>query len=140
MTPASYKNTRVASHRSQEQVEKLLRLHGVEAFRWTSVPGKLGLEFQRPSEHGPVGYYIGLAYEEERLKAQYLRALHWYLKAKLEAVDFGLEAFDRAFMPNLIIGPDRTLGDEVQERVDQGLLGQGLPLLPEGRGDRHGAK
>jgi len=126
----AYGGTRVPAHRSQEAIEKLLGKHGVDTFRWTSTAGHIGLEFRRPSGHGPLGFHMALDYEEERLKAQYLRALYWYVKSQLEAVEFGLVSFERAFMPALITGPNRTLGDDVAQQIKEGSLG--VPQLESG--------
>ena len=126
--PAAYRRTTVPAHRSMEQIEKILAKHDVDAFRWTSIAWNLGLEFR----HKGIGYCVKLTYDEKE-KAQYLRALFFWIKATLEAVEFGLVSFERAFMPALITGPDRTLGDDVLKRLVEGGLGQGVPLLPEGR-------
>ncbi len=40
------------------------------------------------------------------------RALYWYLKAKFDSIDYGIEDFDVAFMPHLIT----TIGTTFAER------------------------
>lgn len=132
--PVAYKYTKVPTYRSQEQIEKLLAKHGVDAFRWTSLAGQLGLEFRRKVNDQSVGFCVKLDYEE-REKGQFLRALFFWIKATLEAVEFGIVSFERAFMPALITGEGRTLGDDVLQRLAQGGLGRDVPLLPEGRND-----
>lgn len=134
MPGRAYQQTRVSPYRSQEVVEKLLRKHGVDGVRWTSLTGTVGLEFRLPTEHGPVGFSISIEYGADKLRPQYMRALYWYIKAKLEAIEFGLVDFEREFLPFLITGPDRTLGDEIVERLADGRLISDVPLLlPPGR-------
>lgn len=129
----AYRQTQVSPYKSQEYIEKLLRKHGVDAVRWTSVPGVAGLEFRLPRGEGGIGFHVGVEYLHESSRAQYMRALYWYIKAKLEAIDFGLVDFEREFLPFLITGPNRTLGDEVIERLTDGSFGSDVPLLPSPR-------
>lgn len=126
----AYKYTKVATHKSQGDIEKILRRHGVDAVRWTSLTGELVIEFRRQlKDTPPLGYRVALKCPETQ-RAQYLRALFWFIKAKLEAVDFGIVSFEQAFLPNLLMGPDHTVGDEVIARLSERSIGRDVPLLP----------
>jgi hypothetical protein len=113
----------------------MLRKHNVEALRWTEFADRVLLEFKMPEGSFAIGVSFGMgdAATEAQRARQVWRALHWHIKAKLDAVDFGLEDMVRAFMPYMITGPNRTLGDDVMDRVADRTLGAEIPLLPEGR-------
>lgn len=131
----AYRQTQVSPYKSQEYIERLLRKHGVDGVRWTSLTGEASLEFRLPRGDSSIGFHVGIEYIHESSRAQYMRALYWYIKAKLEAIEFGLVDFEKEFLPFLIIGPNRTVGDEVVERLAQGTIGCGVPLLPPARED-----
>ena len=40
------------------------------------------------------------------------RALFWFLKAKFDSIDYGIEEFDVAFMPHLVTALGRTFAEE----------------------------
>jgi hypothetical protein len=71
------------------------------------------------------------AYKEwERACRQRWRALGLVIKAKLESVESGIETFEKAFMPYLLL-PD---GKIVAEHVEAALQNNQLPVLTfEGR-------
>ena len=48
------------------------------------------------------------------------RALYWFLKAKFDAIDYGIEEFDVAFMPHLVTHLGTTFA-EVPELIEQAL-------------------
>ena len=130
----AFGGTEVPAARSQQQIEDLLRKHDVEAIRWTMLGERIVLEFKLPdgSFALSVRYDVGDARTDDARRRQVLRALAWHLKAKFDAIDFGLEDVMRAFMPYLITAPNRTLGDDVVEAVEQRRLGAEIPLLPAG--------
>lgn len=131
----AYIDTDTAVTHSRGAIEKLLNKHGIDTIRWTSLPDCSVLEFK--SDAGSfaltVRFDLGDAKTPAQRERQVWRALYWYVKAKLEAVDFGLEDMLRAFMPYLITGPNRILIDDVQERVEQRAMGEEIALLPEAR-------
>lgn len=123
MSLESYVNTKVGAGRSKEQIEALLHKVGAVGFRWDS-----GLPQLRDSENA-VGFEqltAGLEWNERKLafrlrieyatpqqQRQNLRALYWYLKAKIEAIEFGIVDLEQEFMPYLLAQSGRTLYDEL---------------------------
>jgi len=132
----SYVNTKVPAARTQEQIERLLRRIDVDATRWTTYGLTITLEFAwTPKDRpGRLGFLLRLNPPEERERPRHLRALYWYLKAKIEAYEFGLVDLAQEFLPHLLTGPNITLYEEAQPRIEQRMLGQDLPLLPEAAG------
>lgn len=59
------------------------------------------------------------------------RAVFWAIKSRMEAVEFGIETFQEAFMSHFEIpGTDRTIGDVVLPALESGKL----KMLTDGRG------
>ena len=117
MSLASYANTSVSAGRTKEQIEKLLDKVGATGFRWDSTRpnGDLcgfeqitaGLEWNDKK----VAFQLRITYEDERKQRQNLRALYRYLKAKIEAIEFGI--VDLEFLPYLLASSGRTMYDEL---------------------------
>lgn len=122
----SYANTQVTPGRSKEQIEALLIGVGAKGFRWSSeigLPGKETIEAVLEWNEREIGFRLAVSFEDEREKKRRLRALYWYLKAKIEAIHFGLVDLEQEFLPYLITPSGRTMYDE--------LGGPEMKLLPE---------
>ena len=134
-TRKAFYDTTVAESKTRGEIDTLLRKHGVEAFRWTELRDGMVLEFKHPEGSFALSadFSVGDAPTPEKRRRQVMRALHWHIKAKFDAIDFGLEDMRRAFLPYMITAPNRTLIDDVTEAMDQRALGIDVPLLPEGR-------
>jgi len=118
MTTA-YKNTDVPIHKSREGIEKLLMRVGARGFRWES-----DLQASREAiaailnwEGRTVGFRLGVQYEkgDERNRRQVMRALYWYLKSKIEAIEFGLFDLEEEFLPYLLTASGRTVSEELEK-------------------------
>lgn len=113
MTKA-YEDTSVAVTNSKDQIEKLLKAHGVVAVRFTSFPAYAELDFVRKADASLLPYRITIrpklkwgarseAKELDRAERQVWRVAYWWLKAKFEAVDFGLVEFEHDFLPYMLL-------------------------------------
>lgn len=124
----SYSDTTVSPGRSKEQIEGLLLKVDATGFRWStqlassSGPGYERLEAALDWNEKQIAFRLEVDYEDERQKRQRLRALYWYLKAKIEAIQFGLVDLEREFLPYLITSSGKTVYEE--------LGGTGMKLLP----------
>lgn len=124
MSLSSYANTNVTPGRSREQIEDLLIKVGAVGFRWssrTTMPGEEVLEAGLEWQGREVAFRLTVAYEDERQRKQRLRALYWYLKAKVEAIMFGLVDLEREFLPYMLTASGETVFDH--------LGGQNMRLL-----------
>lgn len=135
----AFASTSVSFEKSMGEVEKLLGAHGVRESRYTHRRPERApkSEFDKaPDTRGSVVYefvYPGKNLEERRgvrVTVHYqpeigkrggnagttpemaARALFWFLKAKFDSIDYGIEAFDVAFMPHLVT----ALGETFAER------------------------
>ena len=119
----SYAHTSVGAGRTKEQIETLLKKVGAVGFRWDS-----GLPVLRDSEnacgyeqlsalihwHGrKLAFQLRIEYIDDRQQRQNLRALYWYLKAKIEAIQFGIVDLEQEFLPYMLAPSGRTVYDEL---------------------------
>ena len=115
----SYSSTNVSPGRSKEQIENLLVSVDATGFRWSSQlasPSRSGyeqLEAMLEWNDKQIAFRLEVAYDDERQKRQRLRALYWYLKAKIEAIQFGLVDLEREFLPYLITASGKTVYEEL---------------------------
>lgn len=154
MIPKAFAATSVSVDKTMGDAGKVLSKHGVREKRYTiREPEKVGevgviaYEFAWPGTAvqerrgirmlvhfrefaGPRGGRSGVSAE------QAARALFWQLKAKLDAIEFGLETVDVAFMPYLVTALGPTFAEEpsmiAQAIEEPGNIGT-LLALPAGR-------
>lgn len=164
MTAAAYSSTRVPTSKSQEELRALLRKFGAE--RFTMGEGTdpatglswAGIEFVhadvlvrlratlRQASPAAIKEHARATRTKELTPAQFearegdrvWRVLVWTVKARLVAVEEGLESFEQAFLAHLVDpSSGRTLFDVVKPALESGALelgGTGLPALGMGSG------
>lgn len=72
----------------------------------------------------------------EQVRRQRWRALLLAIKAKLAAVDDGIETFEQAFLAHIVMPDGLTVGEHTHERIESAYRGGPLqPLLPGPRKD-----
>ena len=115
MSLKSYKTTTVSVGKSREAIDKLLEKIGAVGFRWSSELNKHRetLEALLEFDGKKLGFRLTVDYEDERERRQMMRALYWYLKAKVEAIEFGLVDLEREFLPYLLTPGGRTVAEEL---------------------------
>lgn len=124
----SYASTNVAPGKTKEQIEELLIRVGAVGFRWVSRIGSDEvLEAGLMWKDRELAFRLSVSFEDEQERKQKLRALYWYLKAKVEAIEFGLVDLEQEFLPSLLTSSGET--------VYEHLGGENMKLLalPEGR-------
>lgn len=147
MSARAYSTTDVPVERTKEKIRQLFRLHGIEGFRFTEnwKEHTIGLEFVRsqtvkdPALDKPIEVRIPVRmhipvlegrhrrddYTQtawERRERQVWRALYYYLKSQLEAVEFGLRSLTDVFMADIVTSDGRTIGDQVKGALHTGRL------------------
>ncbi len=113
MSLRSYANTQVSVGKSRESIDKLLEKIGAVGFRWSSEINKNRetLEALLEFDGKKLGFRLTVDYEDERERRQMMRALYWYLKAKVEAIEFGLVDLEREFLPYLLTSSGQTVAE-----------------------------
>ena len=129
----AYKTTAVPVSRSQEAIRKLLVKYDVVGCQFTEnfETGEIVLRFVKRINEIPRTVRIVLPTEGNERQAY--RALYYWIKSQLEAVDFGLLSFEHVFLAHfewmLEGGEISTVGEIVlPELLRQGsgqLLGPG---------------
>jgi len=134
----AYKQTKVPVSRSQEGIRKILRKYGVVGYQFTDnlEDNTVVLRFVKRVEGTPRTVQITLATENNEQQAY--RALYYWLKSQLEAVDFGLLSFEHVFLAHfewvLDSGERTTIGDMILPRLaqqDHGRLLEGPEEIEE---------
>ena len=156
----AYENTPVAVDKSQGDIRKILRRQDADQFQFgeATMPDGTrwaGLEFvidatlvrmrvqMKPADEKWVEGKVKRArskgredfleehYEQEERRIW--RVLYWSIKARMEAVEEGVETFHQAFLAHMVDpGSNRTIWENIRGQVDAGALqigGQGLREL-----------
>jgi hypothetical protein len=132
-------------------INRMLRSYGISNIQWTTAWERQMVELRFAIEKEP-GKFIGIrvrppafaavrrTWDEKTGKykrleapnwAQSLRMLLWWLKAKVEAVAFGLREVEEEFLSDVIVrlpsGEETTVGEVVRPAMTDGTLD--LPKL-----------
>jgi len=152
-------DTQVTADRSRTEIERTLQRYGADGFMYgwegnravvafrahgkmlrfiVPLPERNAQEFTRtPTGRRRTGHSEQEAYEQA--VRQRWRALALVIKAKLEAVECGIETFEQAFLANILLPDGQTVGQWMVPQVEQayltGKMPALLPLLPERVGE-----
>jgi hypothetical protein len=143
--PAPYANTTVHYAKTQGEIIELFDKYGIYDVRFTSLgsTGQLILEFtymiEIKKQWVPASVRIVIPNITEKNRNQLHRALFYYLKSKMEALNFEFVEFAKEFFPYLVtrdnVGRPLTIYEFLGPQYKQALAsGQNhvLNLLPEG--------
>ena len=137
-----YRTSTVTKGKTYGEIIGLLEDHGIKNYRWTKLDGIDILEFPVifkyrdmdrnfvvkltvPRLHADIsrgkGYHKTTSHEY--LEKESWRIFWWFLKSKLEAVEFGISDEFREFMPNIAhalpSGGETNLADLILEKSDR---------------------
>lgn len=149
--PKAYATTDVPVDQSQNELRTLLRKFGVDQYTFAEGRVFAGVELVhdaqvvrlrcpihpptdedvrkwRSASHKPEADCLAALSERELMRIW--RVLVWSVKARLVAVEEGLETFEQAFLAHLVDpGTDRTLWEAVREPIEAGRMRLGGPGL-----------
>lgn len=156
----AYETTTVSVSSSQEHIRKVLRAHGAvrTAFGESyediddDTAGHAAVEFVHQDTlvrvfaplRRPTAKVIADKVNRSRTKdratieadlaeqeaKRIWRVLHWTIKARMEAVEEGLETFEQAFLPHIVDpASGQTLWERIQPVIETGALRLGGPGL-----------
>lgn len=155
----AYDTTTVPVERSQGEIRRLLTQHGASSFEFgeATVDGTrmaaIGFTHQtrrvrvrvahkppdadairRKEQRSRSKTYTDLRLEADEQEAKRIwRVLAWNLKARLEAVQEGVETFEEAFLAHLV---DERTGETIYEQLARtGSVQLEAPLLQLGAGE-----
>ncbi len=146
MKQTPYYSTTVEAETTQAKITKMLYEYGAEGTRWTNL-GKdiIELEFiwkvETPEGERPMQFRLRppmmLKKDGEPHPKQTMRLVYWWLKAKLEAVVYGLRSIEQEFLAEVVgqlpSGEEVTVGEMLipqiltGEAIGPGALAKALP-------------
>lgn len=153
----AYETTAVPVARSQEAIRALLQKHGASTFTFgeATISGKVWVGTEFSLEHLSIRLRVPLAEPDEdvltrkarRARSKTLgeiraeaneqearrvwRVLHWSIKARLEAVENGVETLEQAFLAH-VVTPDGSTVYEALALTGRLDLGDQRLALPPG--------
>lgn len=147
------RDTKVSVDRSKAELEHMLKKYGCSSFAWgwdEETGDRIGFSYEGRS----ITFRLPPPPEDEwrffpsgqtrphgkqaQARAQCLRArwraLVLVIKAKLEAVEAGIVAFEDEFLAHTVLPSGRTIGDELAPQLEVMVEGGKMPkLLGDGR-------
>lgn len=150
------KNTSVSVAKSRDEIERTLQRYGAQkfAYGWDDDTGHAVIMFEamarrirftlplpdknsREFTHHSRGRRDPDVQERmwEQACRQRWRALVLIIKAKLEAVQSGIVAFEDEFLAHTMLPSGETFGEWARPQVDAVYAGGGMPALLPGSGD-----
>lgn len=143
--------TTVPADKSRADIEKIVRKYGADMYGYATTEDKALITFRMRDRH--LRFELSFPSEDDRsvthteqgktrtatqannardqLVRQRWRALLILIQGKLEAVEVGIEVFDAAFMPNIVLPDNSLVGDFMVPQIEAAYSeGAMPPLLP----------
>lgn len=123
--------TRVPATQTRADIEKLLSRNKATHIAYMATPEGAVLAFRLAGRM--VRFSVPMPNEEkmpQKFRSRW-RALLLCVKAKLESVGAGIETFDEAFMPHVVMPDGKTMSEHTLPLIARAYeSGQMPPLLP----------
>ena len=145
------KDTKVSESRSREEIERTLQRYGADQFMYgwdaqtailrfrvnnrhvefkTEMPSRSDPEYTK-TPTGKTRTQTAAIAEWEKACRQRWRALALVIKAKLESVESGIEVFEEAFMPQILLPTGGSVGAFMMPQIERAYETSQMPsLLP----------
>jgi len=131
------KDTTVSPERSRAEIETTLRRYGAEAFSYGFDGEKAAIAFRAMGRMVRFNVVVPdlkdfrftggrnprrrtdgqMQSARDQVERQRWRALLLVIKAKLESIEAGIETFDEAFMPHLLLPDGQRFGDWAADEI-----------------------
>jgi hypothetical protein len=161
-TKPPYQTTKVTVEDSQRQIDRLLKVYGIQQVIWARDGDQITLSFATTIEIDGIQRKLGYKFtppgfaqkrhswnkETGKYEDVYLpnipagmRLLYDYLKNKLAAVHWGIAPFEQEFLSEMVTRTGETIGEQIQKRGLLELSDQSAQPRPqiEARRDNVGA-
>ena len=132
MTYAS--ETRVPAQQTRVEIERTLARYGATGFAYGSEVGRAMIGFQTKDRR--IRFLLPLVPPSrmtEKQADQFIRsrwrALLLSIKAKLEAVESGIETFDEAFMSHIVMPNGQTMAEHTLPYIKEAYATGKMPPL-----------
>jgi hypothetical protein len=141
---APYSGTQKDPDGTISDINKMLRAYGIDSYRWTTLWEKNSVEltFVVESEPGknltirvtpPVLLVSRRIYDEKTRRTskkeipdwhRSLRLMYWWMKAKIEAIAYGLREVEEEFLSDIVVrlpsGEETTVGKAIRPALAAG--------------------
>ena len=126
----SYQDTKVSVMESHEQIVKILRKHGIFDTQMTNMESKSSIitRFPIQRDNGTASIRVEIKYKDGDQKdaRRMARVLYNWIKAKVVAIEAGLESFTESFMPYIELPNGQTLSQQVLPQLPPDIDNIGL--------------
>ncbi|MHA1168678.1 MAG: hypothetical protein ACTSRU_12700 [Candidatus Hodarchaeales archaeon] len=150
-------NTTVKHYKSKGQIESILYKHKVSTKGWLEVNGEETLVFEveypirNVMKKVAFRFTVPMLYKmktvrkrgeapkkvKEVLLDQSMRMFYWYLKAKFDAIEYGLFSYEEELASHIILDDKHTLGSAITDFVLHDKLQQLALPEPETKDPKH---
>lgn len=118
--------TTVSVARSRDEIERIIKRYEVDAFGFMQRGDDVLVQFQR---NGRVFRIEIPACDQPKETRRRWRCVVLWLKGALEYVDAGLASFESMFAYWTMLADGSTVGDKIEEQLDQIGGANGFPQL-----------
>lgn len=147
-------STDVPAERSEMDIKRVLRMHGADTVATVETNGRAQVlfemkgrrivfalelpdrrshEFTHHSRGARTAASADAVYDQA--VRQRWRALHLVIRARLEAIEAGIETFEEAFLAHIQLPSGETVGQATAPAIDAAYAGEPMPALLPGRSD-----
>jgi hypothetical protein len=149
-------STTVSAEQSEMDIKRVLRQHGATTVATVETNGRAQVLFEMAARrikfelalpdrrdpkftHQPVrggrrsSTAANAAYEQA--VRQRWRALHLVIRARLEAIEAGIESFEEAFLAHIQLPSGETVGHATAPAIEAAYAGDPMPALLPGSTD-----
>lgn len=126
--------TQVPLDRTRSEIERTLMRYGAKGFAYAMEPGRAMIGFQAAERR--IRFVLPLiapakatTKQAEQLARSRWRALLLSIKAKLEAVESGIETFDSAFMSHIVMPNGQTMAEHSLPYIKEAYSSGKMPPL-----------
>lgn len=120
--------------RTRAEIERTLTRFNATGFGYGTSPGQAMIAFQTKERR--IKFILPLrppasmnSKQLEQLVRYRWRTLLLTIKAKLESIDAGIETFDEAFMPHIVMPDGKTMTEHALPFIKQAYSTGKMPLL-----------
>jgi len=123
--------TKVPIFKSVGDIQKVIERYGAMGFQYVVESGRAGIAFKLSDPSRTIKIKMELP-DDAQGQRQRWRALLLVVKSKLESVESGIETFDEAWMPHIVVdATGLTLGTMMLPDLGMKLATGKLPKLLE---------
>lgn len=128
--------TKVPQGQTRSEIEKLLAQRKATAIGVFTSPDQAAIVFEMQARR--IMFRLPLQPDlSDQARRQRWRSLLLAIKAKLAAVDDGIETFEQAFLAHIVMPDGLTVGEHTHERIASAYQGGTMqPLLPPPKKDQ----